>query len=265
MFEYMKLTKKETIVLISMIILLIAMNYSWLDSLVINSFSDAELIKIDKVIDGDTVKTNETSIRLLGINSPEKKEEYYQEAKDFLEETLLNKTARIEYGKDKTDRYGRTLGYLFLNNKNINLKQVELGFANYYFPSGKDVYYNDFREAWETCIENNKNLCEKSKNVCSECIGLKEFNDNSQEVVFYNSCNYDCNLNNWRIKDEGRKKFIFPDFNLEREKEIKIKVEEGINNKEILFWTNEEYVWTKTGDTLFLRDEDNKLVLWESY
>ena len=261
----MKLTKKESFILISLIIFLIAINYSWLDSLVVKSFSDDEFVKIDRVIDGDTVEVNGISIRLLGINTPEKKEKYYQEAKDFLSEEILNKTARIEYGKDKTDRYNRTLGYLFLESENVNLKQVENGFANYYFPSGKDIYYDDFKKAWETCVENNKNLCEKSKNVCAECIELKELNYDSQEAIFYNSCNYNCNLNNWKIKDEGRKIFIFPNFNLNSGKEIVVKVGEGKDNKDVLFWKGEDYIWTKTGDTLFLRDSEGKLVLWEGY
>lgn len=261
----MQLTKKETLFLTSLIVLLIAINYSWLDSLVVNSLSNYETAKITRIVDGDTVDSEIGKIRMLGINTPEKKEKHYQEAKKFLEDNLLNETARIEYGKDKTDRYNRTLAYLFLNNENVNLKQVENGFANYYFPSGKDIYYDDFKRAWETCIESNKNLCEKSKNICAECIELKEFNYNSQEVVFYNSCNYNCNLNRWKIKDEGRKNFIFSDFNLEAEREVKIKVGEGANNEEILFWAGEEYVWTKTGDTLFLRDSNSKLVLWESY
>src|SRR3989338_919373 len=205
----MSLTKTETFTLISLIVFLIAINYSWLDSLVIDSFSDDEFVKVDRVIDGDTIKSNENSIRLLGINTPEKGEKYYREAKDSLNEKILNKTVRLEYGKDKKDRYNRTLAYIFLNNENINLKQIENGFANYYFPSGKDIYYDDFKSAWENCIKENKNLCEKSKNICIECIKLKEFNYQEQEAVFYNSCNYNCNLNNWKIKDEGRKNFIF--------------------------------------------------------
>ncbi len=261
----MKLTKKETMFLISLIVLLIAINYSWLDSLVINSFSDYETAKITRIVDGDTVDSDIGKIRMLGINSPEKKEKYYQEAKNFLNEELFNKTVRIEYGKDKTDKYNRTLGYLFLNDKNVNLKQVENGFANYYFPSGKDIYYDDFKKAWETCIESNKNLCEKSKDVCAECIELRELDYDSQEAVFYNSCNYDCNLNNWKIKDEGRKNFIFSNFSLKSGGEIIVKVGEGADTEEVLFWTGEEYVWTKTGDTLFLRDSEGKLVLWETY
>ena len=261
----MSLTKTETFTLISLIVFLIAINYSWLDSLVIDSFSDDEFVKVDRVIDGDTIKSNENSIRLLGINTPEKGEKYYREAKDSLNEKILNKKVRLEYGKDKKDRYNRTLAYIFLNNENINLKQVEQGFANYYFPSGKDVYYNNFKEAWENCIKENKNLCEKSKDICAKCIELKELNYNSQEAVFYNSCDYDCNLNGWKIKDEGRKTFIFSNFNLDGNKELKIKVGEGTDNSDILFWKGEDYVWTKTGDTFFLRDSEGKLILFESY
>jgi len=33
----------------------------------------------------------------------------------------------------------------------------------------------------------------------------------------------------------------------------------------ILFWKGKDYVWTSTGDTLFLRDDEGKLVLWEMY
>jgi len=261
----MKLTKNETIILIFLIIFLIAVNYSWLDGLVIDSFSDSDTTIVKRIVDGDTIETELGKIRLLGINTPEKKEKYYQEAKNFLNEKILNKTVRLEYGKDKKDRYNRTLAYVFLNNENINLKQVENGFANYYFPSGKDIYYDNFKEAWENCIKENKNLCEKSADVCAKCIELKEFNYDSQEAVFYNSCNYNCNLNNWKIKDEGRKNFIFPNFNLNSGKEIVVKVGEGKDNKDVLFWKGEDYIWTKTGDTLFLRDSEGKLVLWEGY
>ncbi|MDP2672340.1 MAG: lamin tail domain-containing protein, partial [Nanoarchaeota archaeon] len=62
-----------------------------------------------------------------------------------------------------------------------------------------------------------------------------------------------------------RKNFIFPNFNLNSEKEVVVKVGEGTSNEEVLFWKGEDYVWTETGDTLFLRDSEGKLVLWESY
>ena len=104
-----------------------------------------------------------------------------------------------------------------------------------------------------------------STDKCAECIELKEFDNENEIVIFYNNCEFDCSLDGWEIKDEGRKKFVFPEFILKTNKEIKIEVGEGIDENSVLFWRNEYYVWTNTGDTLFLRDDEGKLVLWERY
>ena len=77
------------------------------------------------------------------------------------------------------------LAYLYLNNHNINSESVENGFANYYFPSGKDQQYSKFVESWEKCISSNKNLCEHSTNACAKCIKIKEFSESTQTVVFF--------------------------------------------------------------------------------
>ena len=75
--------------------MLFAVNYSWIDSALINFFSEQETEIVERVIDGDTIIINNKSIRLLGINSPERGEYYYAEAKAFLEEKILNKKAQL--------------------------------------------------------------------------------------------------------------------------------------------------------------------------
>ena len=236
--------------------------YGFLDAKLQGYLVNYETAFIDRVIDGDTVESNGTSIRLLGINTPERGEEYYSEAKEFLEDLVLNKTVRLEFGKDRKDRYGRTLAYLYLGNENINQKLIEEGYANFYFPSGKDIYYNKFFLAWEEC---NENLCEISNNKCSNCIKLKTFDYENEIIVFENICSFDCELTNWEIKDEGRKKFIFQKFVLEPNKQVTILIGEGKDKEDTLYWIRKDYVWTDSGDTLFLRDEKGFLVLWKSY
>lgn len=242
---------------------MISINYSYLDKSLEDFLSEHESALVERVVDGDTLIANNESVRLLGINSPERGEEYYLEAKRFLENLTFNKPVKLEKTNQDKDKYGRKLRYIFVEGKNVNLEIVENGFANYYFPSGKDVYYEKFKNAWKNCIEKNINLCEKSKDKCAECIELKKFDYETEEVIFYNKCDFDCELSNWEIKDEGRKKFVFPKLILK--KEIRINIGEGKNNETDLFWKGENYVWTQTGDTLFLRDKNGKLVLWEGY
>ena len=253
---------KEKIILISAMILLFVINYSFLDNLIVNFLEEQDYVEIDRVIDGDTVVAENESIRLLGINSPEKGEIYYDKAKKFLSGLILNKTIKLEYGSPKYDQYQRVLAFVFIGNTNINIELVRVGLANVYILENKK-YENKLNEAWKECIEKDLNLCEKSEDECAECIEVGKFEE--QTVLFRNICEYDCSFDDWEIKDEGRKKFVFEDFVLRAGEEITVEVGEGINSDGILFWTNQDYVWTNTGDTLFLRDGEGMLVLWREY
>jgi micrococcal nuclease len=223
--------------------------------------SDKEEFEIKRVIDGDTIVTEgDLHIRLFGINTPEKGEKYYQEAKEFLEDLVLNKKVSVKlFGKDK---YSRELGILFLDGKNINSELIKNGFANVYILEEKD-YEEEFRKAWKECISLGKNLCELSKEICGKCIELKNIDFKKQEIVFYNNCNFDCELTNWTIKDEGRKKFAFPKFILKSKQIMNIIVDKCFDTERRLCWKGEEYVWTETGDTLFLREDSGKLILYK--
>lgn len=237
----MTIKQKDVLVLALLIIALVAVNYSWLDDALDNFLNTSEQVHVDRIIDGDTIESNKTSIRLLGINSPERKEYFYEEAKDFLEELILNQTVYLKYGKEKYDKYGRTLAYIFLNNTNINIKLVENGYANYYFYGGKDEYSNALEKAWEDCIDKEINLCKPSTNTCAECVDIK----NSNTII--NTCSFSCDITGWEMKEEGRNKFVF---------NVTLQPDEE---------TGFELDLTDFGKSLFLRDDAGKLVVWESY
>jgi micrococcal nuclease len=231
--------KKDPFILISLILLLFVLNYSFLDEKLEGFLVNQDSVLVERIIDGDTIEIeNKTSVRLLGINSPEKGEFYYEEAKEFLEDLILNKQVELEYVGERKDKYGRTLAYIYFNEENINLKLVEEGFANYYFYSGKDKHSDDLMDAWDSCIENNLNLCEKSTNICELCISI-----NKNKIT--NNCDFDCDIIDWEIKGEGRKKFIF-------QNETQLK-----QGEEISF----ELELTGSGDTLFLREGDGGLII----
>ncbi|MEK6945844.1 MAG: thermonuclease family protein [Nanoarchaeota archaeon] len=259
----MKTRDKQKLLLLVLILFLFGANYPILDKVLKNWLSNYEVGIAERVIDGDTIVVNGSHVRLLGINTPEKGELYYSQAKNFTENTTLGQFVKMEVGKQNLDLYGRKLRYIFANGENVNLEIVKNGFANPYFPEGKDKYYNDFVEAWNECISKSINLCEKSEDVCANCIELKEFNVDEQKVVFSNKCSFKCDMSEWKIKDEGRKVFTFPNFVLENDVAVEVGNKTDTNN--ILYWEGKDYVWTKTGDTLFLRDDKGKLVLWKRY
>lgn len=97
--------------------------------------------KVIKVADGDTVTIQtdtgeKVRVRLYGIDAPESKQEYGVKSADTLRKLTNGKVVDIEV-KDK-DRYGRTVGIIFLDGKDMNLYQIQEGNAWYYKQYGKD-------------------------------------------------------------------------------------------------------------------------------
>lgn len=89
---------------------------------------------VTSVVDGDTIViSGGERARLLGIDTPEKGEFFYKEAKARLEQLVENKEVLLEREGENKDKYGRLLRYLFIDDTNINLKLVEEGYAICYF------------------------------------------------------------------------------------------------------------------------------------
>jgi endonuclease YncB( thermonuclease family) len=232
--------QKDILVLVLLVIALFAINYSWLNNALDNFLNTYEQVHVDRIIDGDTIESNKTSIRLLGVNAPERGEYFYEEAKEFLEKEILNQSVGLKYGKERYDKYDRVLAYVFFNKENINIKIVEEGYANYYFYGGRDVYSDELLDAWQVCLDNNVNLCEKSNDKCAQCVKIKD----TKTII--NTCSFSCNINNWEIKEEGRDKFVFSDKILQPNAEADFELD-----------------LTDTGGGLFLRDKEEKLVEWK--
>lgn len=143
------------------------------------------------ITDGDTLKTNTSkTLRLLGINTPEKNQPFYQEAKDFLTQKTQNKTIQIEsYGLDK---YQRTLAYIFLNDQNINAQILSRGLATLYYYD-KDKHYDELKQAEEFARLNNLGIWKKSPD--SSCIKITEFKtDEPESLTLQNNCDHQINL-----------------------------------------------------------------------
>ncbi len=197
-------------------------------------------ILITRAIDGDTLELEGgEKVRLLGINTPEKKEFYGNEASNFTKQ-LENKTVFLETtGKDK---YGRNLGYIFLNNKLFNEEIIKKGYAHFY-SYADDEYTEQLKEAEAFARKNELGIWQKSENFgCLKLIELKFEEDgqrctNKEKLTLQNLCN----TLNITIKDDAT--------HIEH-----ILIKRGIYEK------NYSCIWNDAGDTLFIWDKTGLLV-----
>ncbi len=109
---------------------------------------------VTNVIDGDTIViSGGERARLLGMDTPEKGEFYYKEAKEKLEQIIENKEIALEREGDNKDKYDRLLRYVFLNDTNINLLMVEEGYAICYF-YGESKYKEICKSLEQNAMQN---------------------------------------------------------------------------------------------------------------
>jgi micrococcal nuclease len=82
---------------------------------------------VTRVIDGDTFQTASGEIiRLLCVNTPEKGKEGYEEATSYLENMILSKEVLLKPSITNTDKYGRSLRYVYVNDTGMFVNQMIL-------------------------------------------------------------------------------------------------------------------------------------------
>jgi len=89
------------------------------------------------VVDGDTVVLSDgRKIRYLGINTPElehdghQAEPFAEDARRFNATLVDRKEVRLEFDKERSDQYGRTLAYVFLRDGTfVNAEMLSHGYA----------------------------------------------------------------------------------------------------------------------------------------
>ena len=126
------------LVFLAVVIVIINLSYFY-PRLTGKGFYKPETVVVTEVLDGDTFKTEEGSVRLLCINAPEKNKQYYQESKEFLKE-FENKEVYVLRDKTDRDKYSRRLRFVFYKDMFITKELVEEGLAHLYLCEGTKYY-----------------------------------------------------------------------------------------------------------------------------
>lgn len=91
--------------------------------------------RVVRVADGDTITVLDSTntqhrIRLEGIDAPESHQAFGTQSKKSLSDVVFGQDVTVVY--QKTDQYGRLVGKILLDGRDINLEQVKAGMAWHY-------------------------------------------------------------------------------------------------------------------------------------
>lgn len=91
--------------------------------------------RVVRIADGDTLTVltaakEEVKVRLHGVDAPESKQAFGNRAKEELSSLVFGKTVRVDI--EEKDRYGRTVGRVFVGDVAVNVEMVRRGFAWWY-------------------------------------------------------------------------------------------------------------------------------------
>ena len=155
-------------------------------------FTYAQVTKVSRVIDGDTFETiTGEKVRLIGINAPEIGDIFGNESKDHLYKLITG--IEIELVSDNfsnnTDKYGRSLRYVYINGDDVNKQMISDGYAIAYLKyrfSKNEEYKNEQLESmsldkgmWKGSLEKK----EKIKNNQSEKIRIFKLNKKEVSLI----------------------------------------------------------------------------------
>lgn len=102
-------------------------------------------VTLDKTIDGDTasfvVNDQKQTFRFLSINTPEMKTQQGKDVKAYVDNVLKKcQDIYIEYdNKAEKDKYGRSLAWIWVDDKLLQLELVEKGYAKV------EYLYDDYK------------------------------------------------------------------------------------------------------------------------
>jgi micrococcal nuclease len=96
---------------------------------------------VEEAVDGDTIRISGSRlVRYIGIDTPELRRKrggrwvydptpFSEDAYELNKRLVEGKSVRLEYDKEKTDKYNRILAYLYVGDIFVNGEMVKSGLA----------------------------------------------------------------------------------------------------------------------------------------
>ena len=227
-----------------------------------------ETVTIAKVVDGDTVElTDGRRVRYIGMNTPERDQPYYKDASDANRQLVNGKSVQLELDVEPIDKYGRTLGYIWVDGTMANLEIVRRGFANAFTVPPNVRYEEEIRNAERDARQAERGLWAGSDvalkvvNINADAPGSDRENPNGEWIEIANQGSEPVKMQGYTLKDEANHIYTFGNYSVQPGATFRLYSGQGSDNSSELYWGFVgESVWNNDSDAAFLRDAEGALV-----
>ncbi|HUV17684.1 MAG TPA: lamin tail domain-containing protein [Ilumatobacteraceae bacterium] len=238
-----------------------------------------------EIVDGDTLYVSgpagELEVRIIGVNTPESGECFYEEATDALAGLVDGNDLVLVVDRSDADQFGRALRYVeTTDGVDVGAELVADGFAiaRRYPPDDAraDRYADLQRDAqaagrglWasDACGASDLDGVEIVIDVNADAPGDDGVNLNGEWVRFTNAGTEAIDLDGWEVADESAShRYTFTDLRLEPGADVTLFSGCGREDETARYWCESgSAVWNNSGDTVFLRDGNGNIVASLSY
>lgn len=231
-------------------------------------------VLVERVIDGDTIVIEGGErVRLLGIDTPEKGQHFFEDSTDFVKDLIEGKRIQLEKDTSEKDKYERLLRYVYVGDVFVNIELIKNSYAT-------ALIYPPDNKHEELFLQEEAKARQQGGGIWSfpqgdYCLSIFYFhynakgndnkNLNDEYIIFRNKCFHPLSLKGWTLQDKINTTFLFPDIAIENKTFLTLHTGEGENNNTDLFWGKTRAVWNNKGDTLMMLNTERQLMLNHSY
>jgi len=226
---------------------------------------------VASVIDGDTIALSDgTKVRYLGVNTPERGQPFYEEAKRFNEQLVQGRAVRLETKGQAPDAYGRRLAYVSVGDVLVNARLIAEGLGHL-FVIGSLGRYDEWLQLQKDAQAQRKGMWRpggvsgplRITTVHADAEGDDRRNPNGEYVRICNVSDKPVTLEGFSIQDAARHRYVFPNGSLEPGYTTLLlsgRGKDATRHGQLRFYWGTGPVWNNAGDTASLFDPDGKLI-----
>jgi len=223
------------------------------------------------VIDGDTViLLDGTRVRYAGVNTPERGQPFYEEAKRYNERLVLHKKVRLERHEPGRDAFGRVLAYVYAGNVSVNARLIAEG-VGHLFVLGPFGHYREWLRLQKDAQRRHKGMWAAGgvpgplfvTTVHADAEGDDRRNPNGEYVRICNVSGGPVALQGFRVEDAAGRRYVFPAGALDPGYTVLLLSGTGqdmTRRGQLLFYWGDGPVWNNHEDTASLFDPGGKLI-----